>query len=157
VRIGLNTGEAVVGNMGSAQRFDYTMLGDTVNLAARLEGTNAVYGTSILVGPGTREKVDDVLFREVDAVRVKGRRQAVTLYEPVAPLEQVTPAQLAAVEAFHAALADWRAGDWAACARGLAPLVAAGDPVAATFQARIDAHGGAPPPGWDPVFHMTTK
>ena len=157
VRIGLNTGPAVVGNMGSAQRFDYTMLGDTVNLAARLEGTNAAYGTAILVGPGTRAQVDDVLFREVDAVRVKGREGAVTLYEPVAPLERASLAQVSAVAAFHAALADWRAGDWAACARGLAPLVADGDPVAATFQARIDAHGGAPPPGWDPVFVMTTK
>jgi len=86
IGVGLSTGVASVGNMGSALRYGYTALGDTVNLSARLEGLNKEYGTHILLSDKTYEAVEDPLFvfRELDLIRVKGKLQPVTLYELVA-------------------------------------------------------------------------
>ena len=84
-RIGLNTGTMMVGNIGSAQLLDYTAIGDEMNLAARLEGANKIYGTLIMMGPGTCEAVrDDVDSRELDLVRVAGKTKAVAVYELLA-------------------------------------------------------------------------
>ena len=85
IGIGLNSGDMVVGNMGSSSRMDYTLMGDNVNLGARLEGTNKVYGTKIIIGDSTYEMVKDhVVARELDLIRVKGKNHPVKIYELIA-------------------------------------------------------------------------
>jgi adenylate cyclase len=82
VRMGINSGNMRVGNMGSKQRMDYTIMGDNVNLASRLEGVNKFYKTEIIVSQFTYEKVkNDFLFRELDSVRVVGKAEAIKIYE----------------------------------------------------------------------------
>ena len=89
-RIGLNTGYAVVGNMGSRMRFNYTMLGDSVNLAARLEGQNKAFGTYTMCSAETKnaavEHGTKLKFRELARLQVVGKKEAVTVFEPMSPL-----------------------------------------------------------------------
>src|SRR5258708_2550586 len=94
IGIGLNSGPASVGNMGSALRYGYTALGDTVNLSSRLEGLNKEYGTHILVNESTHAAVKDdgFLFRELDIIRVKGKLQPAMLYELVGKVSQLKQA-----------------------------------------------------------------
>ena len=82
IGIGLNSGPAVVGNMGSSHRMDYTVMGDTINLGSRLEGTNKQYGTRIIISQTTYDKVKDRVYtRELDDIRVKGKNEPVRIYE----------------------------------------------------------------------------
>ena len=82
IGIGLNTGNAIVGNMGSFHRMDYTVMGDTINLGSRLEGVNKVYKTHIIISEGTYKHVKDkVISRELDLIRVKGKSEPVRIYE----------------------------------------------------------------------------
>jgi adenylate cyclase len=84
IGIGLNTGDMVVGNMGSSSRMDYTLMGDNVNLGARLEGTNKIYNTGIIISEATYEYVKEhIIARELDLIRVKGKELPVKIYELV--------------------------------------------------------------------------
>ncbi len=113
MRIGVNTGLAVVGNMGSSDRMDYTMMGDTVNLAARLEGANKYYGSDILLSEYTYEQVKEVfLCRELDKVRVQGKRQPVRIYQLIGEHDQVSSASKVLCEAFAEALSKFRQCRW---------------------------------------------
>lgn len=119
-RIGVHSGQAVIGNMGSADRFDYTAIGDTVNLAARLEGANKAFGTHCLVSETAWSMVgDDVLGREVGRIGVVGREAPIRVYEPLALREQVTPELARFAAAWREAVAAMQKGDRAGARAGI--------------------------------------
>jgi class 3 adenylate cyclase len=157
-RIGVNSGPVLIGNIGSQKRFNYTVMGDTVNLAARLEGVNKLYRSSILVSGITMEQCGTgMTFREIDRVRVLGRSSPVTLFEPLyrsgsGPLGD--PERLAI---FAAALDVYRSGDFAKARMAFEGL-ATNDPVAAELAQRCRVLIDEPPSGgWDGVCDLDRK
>ena len=145
LRIGLHSGPAVVGNMGSDLRFTYTALGDTVNLAARLEGVNKAYGTKILLTTDTATLLDSSLtLRPVDRVRVKGKDIPVDIFTPCD--------DPALIEATQQALDAYRAQDWPRASQAWAAVrqLRPQDSVATVFEARIaQRRTTVPQPDWD--------
>jgi adenylate cyclase len=113
MRIGLCTGPAVVGNMGSKNRMDYTMMGDTVNTAARLEAVNKVYGSFTLVGDSTYGSAgDNIITREIDSVLVAGKKDPVTIYEIIGYPEDVDDRMQEAANHYAEGLEAYRNQDW---------------------------------------------
>ena len=109
-RIGINSGTMMVGNIGSAQLLDYTAIGDEMNLAARLEGANKIYGTLIMMGSGTYESVKELVeARELDRVRVAGKKNATTVYELLSMRGELDHDKLKVVDLYGQALLAYRA------------------------------------------------
>lgn len=160
-RMGLHTAELVAGEIGSAERGTYGVVGDGMNLASRLEGANKAYGTRVLISDATRARAGEgFVTRELDVVRVLGRRAPVRVFELVG-LAGVVDARMLNVHAHYAeALAAYRARDWEACARALERLLALApdDAPARILAARGSAFRIDPPPSdWDGVFALDAK
>jgi adenylate cyclase len=158
VRIGLNSGPALVGNMGSTQRFDYTMLGDTVNQAARLEGANGQYGTWLMAGESTVERAgDSIRFRELDAVQLKGKNRAVHVYEIIGTPDGPTRVSPEVVTAYAEALVEYRAGEFEDAVARFEALAAGGDPPSEVMARRSAGLAVELPEEWSGIYTMTTK
>jgi adenylate cyclase len=157
MRVGINSGPAVVGNMGSERRFDYTAMGDTMNLASRLEGAGKVYGVSTLVGEETERRVrDEILAREVDVIRVVGKKQPIRVFELLGEKGAVPAEEMERTARFGRALETYRARRFSEAAALFDAL--AGDPVATVYAGRARQSAASPPPDdWDGVFELDKK
>jgi adenylate cyclase len=160
-RIGINTGEMTVGNMGTLQRMDYTIMGSAVNLAARLEGVNKQYGTWILTSELTQAALGgDFLLRKLDRVRVVGINQPVRLYELIEEKGKAGKSVEEAVGAFHDGLERFEKKDWTgarAIFEEVLRILPGDGPATRYIKSCQDFEAKPPASGWDGVFNLTTK
>src|SRR3954470_11852124 len=112
IGVGINSGTVRVGDMGSQLRRAYTAMGDPVNVASRLEGRTKHYGVGILVGEATRRQVEDVTFREIDRIKVKGKDEAITVYEPLGPAYALDAGLQEQLRIWNQALRAYRSRNW---------------------------------------------
>ena len=161
MRIGLNTGPMIVGNMGSNVRMDYTVTGDAVNLGARLEAANKLYGTHIMMSEFTCNLVrDDIVHRQLDRLRVVGKKQAVRIYEVIARREDVDPRTTELLEVYNRGLAHYADREWQQALDdfGAALELCPNDGPSHTYLERCRAYSVNPPPAdWDGVWAPTSK
>jgi adenylate cyclase len=160
MRIGVNTGTAVAGNMGTDEMFNYTIIGDCVNLASRLEGVNKQYGTRTIIGADTWQRVRGQFeVRELDWIRVKGKTEPVAIYELLADKGQLPDLAARIRDRYEEALSMYRAGDWGRASRAFAAALELepSDGPSRVFTARCADYAAAPPREWDGVHVMTVK
>ena len=159
VGVGVSSGLMNVGNMGSQFRMAYTVLGDTVNLGSRLEGLTKQYGVDILISAATAAAAGDIVCREVDRVRVKGKNEPVAIFEPVSPASELTEAQQLRIQRCEDALSAYRSRDFARAQEIWRELAAArAEKLLDVYLARIAQYQATPPPAdWDGVYVFTSK
>jgi len=158
-RIGVNSGIATVGNMGARGQVNYTVIGDEVNLASRLEGVNKEFGTDIIASEATygpaRERVE---ARELALIKVKGKKHPVRIYELLGLRGEVDPGRIEKARAFEKGLEAFRARRFEEALGIFRPAAAAGDRASAPYARLCEQYlKEPPPPDWDGSYQMTSK
>jgi len=163
-RIGINTGDMITGNMGSEQLFDYTGIGDNMNLAARLEALNKYYNSEILISEATKNELsDEFIYREIDNVAVKGKEKGVRIFELVDLVSNLEENEFANIKIqfnqFSIILQNYYSGNWKLANENLGNYleIYSSDLVAISLKQKIESFNLIPPENWSGVFKMESK
>jgi len=159
-RLGIHSGNIVAGNIGSSRRMDYTAIGDTVNLSARLEGVNKIYKTRVILSHASYKRIEnEFICRELDFLRVKGKKTPTRIYELIANRELADHGRYQWIEKYHEALDAYRQGNWEkagalfeALAHGTHP-----DPASLVMLERCRYLTKNPPRDWDGIIKLEVK